>query len=49
MKVLLDNVYYESNFMLDEFIVLDIISININTSTFVIGNSSNDSLVHDVT
>ena len=34
--------------MLDEFIVLDSIPINTNTSTFVIGSSSNDSLVHDV-
>ena len=34
--------------MLDGFIVLDTISINTNTSTFVIGNFSNDSLVHDV-
>ena len=33
--------------MLDGFIVLDTIPINTNTSTFVIGSSSNDSLVHD--
>ena len=48
MNVLLDNVCYESIFILDEFIVLDFIPINTNTSTFVIGSSSNDSLVHDV-
>ena len=48
MNVLLDNVCYGSGFMLDGFIVLDSISININTSTFVIGSSSNDSLIHDV-
>ena len=29
-------------------VVLDYIPINTNTSTFVIGSSSNDSLVHDV-
>ena len=40
--------FYGSGFMLDEFIVLDIVSVNTNTSTFVIGSSSNDSLVHDV-
>ena len=34
--------------MLDGFIVLDPIPINTNTSTFVTGSSSNDSLVHDV-
>ena len=44
MNVFLDNVCDESN----GFIVLDSIPINTNTSTFVIGSSSNDSLVHDV-
>ena len=34
--------------MLDGFIVLDSIPIKTNTSTVVIGSSSNDSLVHDV-
>ena len=34
--------------MLDGFIVLDFIPINTNTSTFVIGSFSNDSLLHDV-
>ena len=34
--------------MLDGFIVLYSIPINTNTSTFVTGSSSNDSLVHDV-
>ena len=48
MNVLLDNVCYKSSFMLDGFIVLESISINTNTSTFVIGILSNDSLVHDV-
>ena len=48
MNVLLDNVFYESGFMLDGFIVLDSIPINTNISTFVIGSSNNDSLVHDV-
>ena len=48
MNVLLDNVCYGSGFMLDGFIVLDSIPINTNASTFVIGSSSNDSLVHDV-
>ena len=48
VNVLLDNVCYGSGFMLDGFIVLDTISINTNTSTFVIGSSSNDSLVHNV-
>ena len=32
---------------MDGFIVLDTIPVNTNTSTFVIGSSSNDSLVHD--
>ena len=44
MNALLDNVCDESS----GFIVLDSIPINTNTSTFVIGSSSNDSLVHDV-
>ena len=35
-------------FMLYGFIELDTISINTNTSPFVIDSSSNDSLVHDV-
>ena len=48
VNVLLDNVCYESRFILDRFIVLDYIPINTNASTFVTGNSSNDSLVHDV-
>ena len=48
MNVLLDNVSYGSSFMLDGFIILDYIPINTNTSTFVIGSSNNDSLVHDV-
>ena len=48
MKVLLDNIFYGPGFMLDEFIVLDTISVNTNTSTFVIGSSSNDSLVRYV-
>ena len=48
VNVLLGNVCYESSFMLDGFIVLDFIPINTNTSTFVTGSSSNDSLVHDV-
>ena len=34
--------------MLDGFIVLDIISVNTNTSTFIIGSYNNDTLVHDV-
>ena len=48
MNVLLDKVSYESSSMLDGVIVLDSILINTNTSTFVIGSSSNDSLVQDV-
>ena len=48
MNVLLDNICYGFGFMLDGFIVLDSIPINTNTSTFVTGSSSNDSLVHDV-
>ena len=48
MNVLLDNVCNGFAFMLDRFIVIDSIPINTNTSTFVIGSSSNDSLVHDV-
>ena len=48
VNVLLDNVCYGYGIMLDGFIVLDYIPINTNTSTFVIGSSSNDSLVHDV-
>ena len=48
VNVLLDNVCYESGFMLDGFIVLDYILVNTNTSTFVTGRSNNDSLVHDV-
>ena len=48
MNVLLENVCYGFGFMLDGFILLDSIPININTYTFVIGSSSNDSLVHDV-
>ena len=47
MNVLLDNVCYGYGFMLDGFIVLYFIPINTNTSTFVIGISSNDSLVHE--
>ena len=42
VNVLLDNVCYGFNFMLDEFIVLDSIPINKNTSTFVTGSFSND-------
>ena len=34
--------------MLDGFIVLDTISVNTNTSAFVIASFNNDSLVHDV-
>ena len=48
VNVLLDNVCYMFGFMLDEFIVLDYIPINTNTSTFAIGSSSNESSVHDV-
>ena len=48
VNVLLDNVCYESGFMVDGFIVLDSIPINTNTSTFVTGSFSNDSLVHAV-
>ena len=48
MNLLSDNVCYGSVFILDEFIILDSIPINTNTSTFVIGRSSNGSLVHDV-
>ena len=48
VNVLLNNICYESSFMLDGFIVLDTILVNINTSAFVIGNFSNDSLVHYV-
>ena len=48
MNVLLGNICYGSGFMLDGFIVLDYIPINRYTSTFVIGSSSNDSLLHDV-
>ena len=48
VNVLLDNVCYRFGFMVDGFIVLDSILINTNTSTFVAGSSSNDSLVRDV-
>ena len=48
VNVLLDNVCYGSGFMLNGFIVLCTIPINTNTSTFVICNPSNDSLVHNV-
>ena len=48
MNVLLDNICYESGFMLGRFIVLDSIPVNTNTSTFVTGSFGNDSLVHDV-
>ena len=48
VNVLLDNVCCESGFMLNGFIVSDTISINTNTSTFVIVSSSNDSLAHNV-
>ena len=48
VNVLLGNVCYGSDFMLDGFIELDSIPINTNTSTFVTSSSSNDSLVHDV-
>ena len=48
VKVLLDSIYYVSSFMLDGFIVLDTISVNPNTSTFVIGSFSNESLAHNV-
>ena len=48
VNVLLNNVCYRSGFVLDGFIVLDSIPIKTNTSTLVIGSSSNDSLVHDV-
>ena len=44
VNVLLDNVCYGIGFMLDGFIVLDSIPINTNTSTFVTGSSSKDSL-----
>ena len=48
VKVLLENICYGPGYMLDGFIVLDIIPINASTPTFLIGCSSNDSLVHDV-
>ena len=48
VKVLLDKICYEFGFMLDGFIVLDTLSLNTNTSTFVNGSSNNDSLIHDV-
>ena len=48
VNVLLDNGCYGSGFMLNGFIVLDCIPINTNTSIFVTGSFSNDSLVHNV-
>ena len=48
VNVLLDIVCYKTGFMLDGFIVLDYIPFHTNTSTFFIGSSNNDSLVHDI-
>ena len=44
VKVLLDNIVYGYGFLLDEFIVLDIIPINKTTFVFVTENSSSSSM-----
>lgn len=48
LTVLLDNVVYAFGFLSNRFIVLNIISNNKATSTFVIGNSNNNSFVNDI-
>ena len=48
VKVLLDNVVYGYEFISDGFIVLDTIPINKSTYVFVIGNSSDNSVVNDI-
>ena len=42
VKILLDNVYYGSGYLLSGFLVLDIVTVFINddTSIYVVGNSS---------
>ena len=54
VKILLDNVYYGSGYLLSGFMVLDIVNVFINddTSIYVVGNSSvsndNDSVIWHV-
>ena len=48
VKVFLDNVVYGYGFLSYGFIVLDTIPINKSTSTFVIGNSTGNSIVNDI-
>ena len=51
VKILLDNVYYSSGYLLNGFMVLDTVNVFINndTSIYVVGNSSvnndNDSVI----
>ena len=51
VKILLDNVYYGSGYLLNGFMVLDIVNVFINndTSIYIIGNSNvsndNDSVI----
>ena len=51
VKILLDNIYYGSGYLLDGFMVLDTVNISMydDTSIYVVGNSSvsndNDSVI----
>ena len=51
VKILLDNIYYGSGYLLDDFMVLDTVNISMydDTSIYVVGNSSvsndNDSVI----
>ena len=42
VKILLDNIYYSSGYLLNGFMVLDTVNVfvNDNTSIYVVGNSS---------